>query len=434
MRRDTAAALATHVSIVAALVPAAGAPATEIVVQNDRLCEGCLGAIQAGFIGGETAASWLTTPCDGAIVAVQVLWLSISGGSPPTVEECITIHAQGTFPFPGADLEVLEGPVMQDGGLNEFRWVDKNMTQPLNVPVTAGQTFVVAFTFFNDPNPFNGPSVVTDTNGCQTPRNSIFAIPGGWLNPCSLGMSGDLVIRAVVDCDALTGSCCLPTGTCLPGVTDQECAAAGGTYQGDGAPCPPSCPQPPGACCFFDPDGCANLTFNQCSVARGSWQGPGTNCATIVCNPIGACCLSDGTCLAATPEDDCAAMGGAFQGDGTTCGAETCPQPLGGCCLANGFCLDLTQENCLDIPGAEWAGAGTDCADSNGNGSPDACEVPCPADLNADGEVGVPDLIALLSSWGPCGDGGGCLADLDGNCQVAVADLLALLSAWGPCR
>ncbi|MCH7849815.1 MAG: hypothetical protein IIB53_15815 [Planctomycetes bacterium] len=54
------------------------------------------------------------------------------------------------------------------------------------------------------------------------------------------------------------------------------------------------------------------------------------------------------------------------------------------------------------------------------------------ADLNADGAVGVKDLLGLLGSWGPCGKGC-CLADLDINGSVGVPDLLALLVNWGPC-
>ncbi len=56
----------------------------------------------------------------------------------------------------------------------------------------------------------------------------------------------------------------------------------------------------------------------------------------------------------------------------------------------------------------------------------------CPADLDSSGSVGVPDLLELLSCWGPttsqCEH-----ADLTGTGSVGVPDLLALLSAWGPC-
>ncbi len=54
------------------------------------------------------------------------------------------------------------------------------------------------------------------------------------------------------------------------------------------------------------------------------------------------------------------------------------------------------------------------------------------ADLNADGAVGVKDLLGLLGSWGLCGKGC-CLADLDIDGNVGVSDLLTLLGNWGPC-
>ncbi len=54
----------------------------------------------------------------------------------------------------------------------------------------------------------------------------------------------------------------------------------------------------------------------------------------------------------------------------------------------------------------------------------------CLWDLDANGSVGVSDLLSLLASWGPCK---GCPADFDRNDNVGVSDLLALLANWGPC-
>ncbi len=52
-----------------------------------------------------------------------------------------------------------------------------------------------------------------------------------------------------------------------------------------------------------------------------------------------------------------------------------------------------------------------------------------PADLDADAEVGVTDLLGLLGAWGT--DPGGP-PDLDGDGTVGVTDLLGLLAGWGP--
>ena len=56
--------------------------------------------------------------------------------------------------------------------------------------------------------------------------------------------------------------------------------------------------------------------------------------------------------------------------------------------------------------------------------------VPCPWDLNADGSVGILDLLSLLTAWGT--DPGGP-PDFDGDGNVGILDLLALLTNWGPC-
>lgn len=56
---------------------------------------------------------------------------------------------------------------------------------------------------------------------------------------------------------------------------------------------------------------------------------------------------------------------------------------------------------------------------------------PCPRDVNGDGSVNVPDLLALLAVWGTNPGGP---PDFDGDGVVAVPDLLTLLAAWGPCQ
>jgi len=54
-----------------------------------------------------------------------------------------------------------------------------------------------------------------------------------------------------------------------------------------------------------------------------------------------------------------------------------------------------------------------------------------PADLDADGVVGVLDFLDLLAAWGPCpAPPQACLADLDGDGVVGVLDFLDLLASW----
>ncbi|MCH8344838.1 MAG: S8 family serine peptidase [Planctomycetes bacterium] len=54
----------------------------------------------------------------------------------------------------------------------------------------------------------------------------------------------------------------------------------------------------------------------------------------------------------------------------------------------------------------------------------------CPADLDADGTIGILDLLSLLAAWGT--DPGGP-PDFDGDGTVGIFDLLTLLAAWGAC-
>ncbi|HEV7491867.1 MAG TPA: DUF11 domain-containing protein, partial [Rhodanobacteraceae bacterium] len=98
----------------------------------------------------------------------------------------------------------IDGPVLTDGVLNEYRYLDENNTIPLIVPVVQSETFIVALTFAEAPDPSQGPSVVNDLDGIEPNRNAIYAFLGGanfmWFSNTTLGVNGDWVIRAVVDC------------------------------------------------------------------------------------------------------------------------------------------------------------------------------------------------------------------------------------------
>ncbi len=188
-----------------------GAPpagAAEITVQNDTAPPGtpcnC-------FIPGESTAAWLTATCTGEIVAVQARWRSAVGGSPQQMEDSIRIQGAGTFPTPGSTLlnqggspAIVVAPTLTDGIVNEFRFLDPpSNTVPLDVPVTSGQSFVVAFKYFNQSSggaPF-APDLVYDADGCQASRNAVDVSPGGWSDACTLGVPGDWALRAVIDCD-----------------------------------------------------------------------------------------------------------------------------------------------------------------------------------------------------------------------------------------
>jgi spore coat protein A len=79
-----------------------------------------------------------------------------------------------------------------------------------------------------------------------------------------------------------------------------------------------------GACCIGG-GACQVMTPEQCAAAGGVYQGGGVSCLPNPCAPTGgACCLPTGTCLVTTA-DDCAARGGVYQGDDTACSGDLCP-------------------------------------------------------------------------------------------------------------
>ena len=417
------------VCVAALLLTVPAARGQEVTVKNDSFLGG-MAVIVGDFIAGEEAAVWLTSPCDGDIVAVQIAWLEGTPGHGQSLEEAIHIYAAGSFPTPGAQLEILEGPVMTPGYMNEFRYLDEAQTMPLIVPVTEGQTFVVSLEFANPTDVDNGgPSVIRDVDGCQWGKNGLFAIPGGWLNFC-FWLNGDLVIRAIIDCQGTTGACCDAYGLCTDQVEEDQCQDPGETFF-EGQECSEvTCPDPTGACCNGI-GGCLDgQTQDFCeNILSGIYAGHATTCADEVCD-LGACCLPDGSCQDVI-ELVCGDEGGTFYGPGTDCATTECPQPLGACCVGEICVPDQTEENCLSFEG-EWVGAFTDC------GPPDPCLGPsctCGDVDNSGGPVDLVDFATFALCFGLSGPGGDCTADnfecsdLDVSGNVDLIDF-ATFALW----
>ena len=113
----------------------------------------------------------------------------------------MNIYAGGTFPTPGPLLAQIAQPVLTEASNNEMRHLNPPTNNvPLQVPVTPGQTFVVALEFLNanSGNQF-APSVEFDQDGIQPGVNAVFAIPGGWLAAGPQGVLGDFGIRAIIN-------------------------------------------------------------------------------------------------------------------------------------------------------------------------------------------------------------------------------------------
>jgi len=60
----------------------------------------------------------------------------------------------------------------------------------------------------------------------------------------------------------------------------------------------------------------------------------------------------------------------------------------------------------------------------------DAATLVGAGDVDADGVIGLTDLLALFDAWGPCKDI--CRPDLDSDGVVGITDFLMVLANWGP--
>jgi len=143
------------------------------------------------FVAGERAGAVFTLPASEypvEILKVGIAWGSQFGGTGTSIEDAIHIYAAG-LPNPGAPIFSLVGPVMTDGVINEFN------LEPIPGEITiASGAFTVALEFNNaNAGDIFAPSVLYDS-GCQSGKNVIFAIPGGWTNACTAGVPGDWLI------------------------------------------------------------------------------------------------------------------------------------------------------------------------------------------------------------------------------------------------
>lgn len=159
------------------------------------------------FVAGEEFGVILDAPASHypiEITKIRVAWGSQFGGAPTSLEDSLNLYA-GSLPNPGSPQFSVSGPTLTDGFINEF---DITLF-PGNRVITSGP-FMVTLKFLNSNagDPF-APSAVHDGNGCQSGKNSVFAIPGGWFNACALGVSGDWVMGVVyerVNCATCPGN------------------------------------------------------------------------------------------------------------------------------------------------------------------------------------------------------------------------------------
>ncbi|MFH0945351.1 MAG: hypothetical protein V2A76_09160 [Planctomycetota bacterium] len=169
-----------------------------------------------GFVAGEEAGVVLNAPAAHypiEIVKIQIGWGSYLGGNPDSLEEAIKIYPAG-LPNPGTAQFSLAGPVLVDGFINEF---DISLV-PGNKIINSGP-FSISLELMNN-STFFGPAPVHDGNGCQSGKNMIKAIPGGWSDGCALGISGQWVMGVIyrrVNCTCTTTAAAITYGAGHPG-------------------------------------------------------------------------------------------------------------------------------------------------------------------------------------------------------------------------
>lgn len=147
------------------------------------------------FIPGEQAGVILNAPPEHfpmEILRIGIGWGSLYNANFAQLEQAIHVYPD-SLPNPGSAIFTLSGPQLNDGVINEFN------VEPLpgEVKVDSGP-FTVSIEFLNQSygNSF-ASSVVHDGNGCQSGKNVVYAIPGGWYDACALGVSGDWVMYVV---------------------------------------------------------------------------------------------------------------------------------------------------------------------------------------------------------------------------------------------
>ncbi len=252
---------------------------------NDE-CADALGLSSSSVFGDTSAASDDFAPFCGTSLSAPGVWYIIEGtGTNLTVSTCDESTAYDT------KLNVYSGScdnlVCVGGNDDDFGNPDCNFPRGIGFPST------VSF--------------------CAETGVDYFVLVQGFS-----GDVGEFLMTVTDSGVACVGACCLANGACLEGVSQANCAAQGGSFNGGVSCAAISCE---GSCCLGDGT-CSVLSRSDCAAAGGSYGGDGTNCGAADC--MGACCFNDGSCTTGS-RDDCDAAGGNFQGFGTSCGSVTCP-------------------------------------------------------------------------------------------------------------
>jgi hypothetical protein len=250
-------------------------------------------------------------PCSTGVIC-QTCTLSPPGGSIPEQDACGAETNGGCNSTPPAFQNILCGDTVA-GTARTF----------LNVTTASRDTDWYRFTL-------PGPALVSWTATAEFPLGAFLIDLTGAGDTCP----GTTIAAAFANpCATATASLLLPGGTHVAFVS--LATPGGGVFTG--FPCGTNndyfatltC-TPAGACCLID-GSCRTALPGDCAALGGTYQGDFTSCTPNPCPPAGACCLPDTSCLTLIATE-CANRGGIYQGDGVPCGTIY-PFALGGLLL-----------------------------------------------------------------------------------------------------
>jgi hypothetical protein len=218
------------------------------------------------FISDEEAGTVFPVPTDHfpiEILRVGIGWGSLFGGNPPQIEEALHIY-NGQLPNPGPRVFSMPGPNMTDGVINEF-----NIEALGNVIIDAAPVAATLEIAWPNANDLYAPTLVHDGNGCQGGMNLIKAIPGGWMDACGAGVTGDWVFHLIYR-----------QVNCVSGVDEGEFTVANVPVKPQLNDCYPN-PFNPQTLISFDMPATGNARLEVYSLA-------GKKVATLVAGEVGA--------------------------------------------------------------------------------------------------------------------------------------------------
>ncbi|MBI1850027.1 MAG: hypothetical protein HYR85_06755 [Planctomycetes bacterium] len=189
------------------------AVADTVTLQNDSLTNGSQAAVQAGFVAHDIGGAVFNPPSSAyplQVTHVQIFWRSLFGGAPDRLERAIRFYQGGAENPPNPQLVfTLDAPQLTDGFLNDFDVTALNITYS-HGPFSIGLEFDDLI-----PRDLFTPSLVTDRDGCQPSKNILYDSANGRWFGCYPGISGDFVVRCVVETSTIP-----PEVTCRAGNVD----------------------------------------------------------------------------------------------------------------------------------------------------------------------------------------------------------------------